>query len=132
MRNLREMLTRPKDNPQNIWKPPLGDRFRLAHGIAETLLAVHTCSWLHKGLRPENIVFFSTTKSIKDPYLLGWDYSRSSKRGQQTEPVVSWYPDAELYQHPSWFEEPSEEDDDKSRFRVEFDQYQLGCLLLVM
>lgn len=66
------------------------------------------------------------------PYslLLGWDSSRSSKIGQWTEPVVSWHQDLELYQHPLWFEDPSPEDDDKSRFRVEFDHYRLGCVLL--
>jgi len=129
-RTLRELLTRPDGKYRDIWKPPLGDRFRLAHQLAETLLAVHTSGWLHKGLRPENVVFFNPVRSVNESYLLGWDYSRSAKRGQKTEPVISWNEDAELYQHPLWFEEPSPEDEDKSRFRIEFDQYQLGCLLL--
>ncbi|KAE9374005.1 hypothetical protein N431DRAFT_502980 [Stipitochalara longipes BDJ] len=130
IRTMRDLLTRPAGKSREIWKPPLGDRFRLAHHLAETLLAVHNCDWLHKGLRPENIVFFSTERSINNPYLLGWDSSRSSRRGQKTEPVMSWHPDLELYQHPLWFEDPSPEDSDQSRFRIEFDHYQLGCVLL--
>lgn len=130
IRTMRDLLTRPEGKFKEMWKPPLGDRFRLAHRLAEILLEVHNCGWLHKGLRPENIVFFSTAMSVKDPYLLGWDSARSSKRGQKTEPVISWHKDSELYQHPLWFEEPSPQDNDKSRFRIEFDHYQLGCVLL--
>jgi len=130
IRTLRDLLTQPKETGRGMWKPALGDKFRLAYGLASTLLAVHNCGWLHKGLRPENIVFFSSSESIKQPYLLGWDCSRSAKRGQSTEPVIAWHADAELYQHPQYFEELADGEDNKSRYRIEFDHYQLGCLLL--
>jgi hypothetical protein len=130
IRTLRDLLTQPKETGRGMWKPALGDKFRLAYGLASTLLAVHNCGWLHKGLRPENIVFFSSSESIKQPYLLGWDCSRSAKRGQSTEPVIAWHADAELYQHPQYFEERADCEDSKSRYRIEFDHYQLGCLLL--
>jgi hypothetical protein len=130
MRTLRDLLVRPEGKPREIWKPALGDRFRLAHQLANTLLAVHGCGWLHKGLRPENILFFSSAKSVKEPYLLGWDYSRSAEKNKKTEPVVSWNTDAELYQDPRYFEEPEGDEGENSRFRIEFDQYQLGCVLL--
>jgi len=127
---LRDLLTRPKEKYKEVWTPALGDRFRLAYELAKTLLAIHNCDWLHKGLRPENIVFFSSEKSIKEPYLLGWDYSRSAKEGQQTEQVMAWTTDAELYQHPRYFDLTADSGEQKPRFRVEFDHYQLGCLLL--
>ncbi len=80
IRTLRELLTASQLD-QDIWKPPLGDRFRLAQHLTETLLTVNYCGWLHKGLRPENVVFFPTEKSVNKSYLLGWDYSRSGQRG---------------------------------------------------
>jgi hypothetical protein len=133
LRTLRELLTRPselsKRPHQDIWKPPLGDRFKLGLRIAETLLTTHNCGWLHKGIRPENIVFFTPSeKSIADPYLLGWEYSRSGKQGQKSEEVRTWNSDTDLYQHPDYFGGAA--GPEEGRYRPYFDHYQLGCVLL--
>ncbi|KAH6874397.1 hypothetical protein B0T10DRAFT_586357, partial [Thelonectria olida] len=130
-RTLRDLLTPPhlrsakESGPYG--KPPLGERFRLAQNLAQSVLQIHNCGWFHKGLRPENVVFFSHQNSVADPYLLGWESSRSGQEDQLTEAVHSWVDDAKLYRHPDWFKEPITS---TSRYRAEFDQYQLGCLLL--
>ncbi|KJZ70210.1 hypothetical protein HIM_10396 [Hirsutella minnesotensis 3608] len=130
-KSLRDLLTPQRHgNSKELcpqWKPPLGERFRLAQTLAESLLQIHNCGWLHKGLRPENIVFFAHNSSIANPYLLGWEYARSAREGQVTEAVNAWVEDAKLYRHPDWFKEPEAS---TSKYRIEFDQYQLGCVLL--
>jgi len=142
-RTLQSLLERsPQDNksfktiPHLVWKPPLGDRFQLALRLAETLLSIHNCGWFHKGLRPDNIGFFTSgQKSVRDPFLLGWEYSRSGQKGQCTENVLSWSGEADLYRHPGYDAEHLPENDGdevtrEGRFRAEFDQYALGCVLL--
>jgi hypothetical protein len=134
-RNFRDLLSRVQAGQgkefaktQDLWKPALGDRFKLAVVLSQTMLSIHNCGWYHKGFRPENILFFSNAKSIDNPYLLGWDYARLAQDGQKTETVLSWTSDAELYQHPG-LQEPAISKS-SSRFRLEYDQYQLGCILL--
>lgn len=133
IRTLRDLLSRPsgplKTASQEIWKPPLGHRFKLALRIAETLMTTQNCGWMHKGIRPENIVFFTVSqKSVTDPYLLGWEYSRSGEKGQKTEPIRTWNTDSDLYQHPDYFVEVT--GPEESRYKPYFDHYQLGCVLL--
>lgn len=133
LRTLRELLARPpelsKRPHQDIWKLSLGGRFKLGLRIAETLLTTQNCGWLHKGIRPENIVFFtSSEKSVTDPYLLAWEYSRSGRQGQKSEEVQTWNSDTDLYQHPDYFGEPRGLEE--GRYRPYFDHYQLGCVLL--
>ncbi|KAF2251189.1 hypothetical protein BU26DRAFT_517904 [Trematosphaeria pertusa] len=135
VRTLAEMLPAVRDEENKTLKhedlrPPLGDRFRLASGLAGTLLSIHNCGWLHKGLRPENVVFISRQTSITMPYLMGWEYSRPAQRGQKTETVISSGSELELYQHPDWFKVDRDSSSGEARYRKEFDQYQLGCVLL--
>ena len=130
MRTLESLIERPEQpsDPRlpkckRFPTPPLGQRFRLARRLSETLLSIHNCGWLHKGIRPGNVVFFASPEIDFDmPYLLGWEYSRKDASSEQTETVISADSGAILYQHP-----------DHARgqyYRQEFDQYQLGCILL--
>jgi serine/threonine protein kinase len=103
--------------------PDLGDRFRLAQKLSEFMLHIHSCGWLHKGLRPDNVLFFSTSPvSIKEPYIVGWEYSRKVANIEQTETILSDNHDADLYCHPDQLK--------KQSYRPQFDHYKLGCLLL--
>lgn len=112
-----------KDLMENFDTPPLGQRFRLAAHLSEMLLCINNCGWLHKGLRPENIIFFSGPEiDVQHPYVLGWEYSRKNLDEEKTESVFSSNANAELYQHPDHLM--------RKRYRQEFDQYQLGCMLL--
>ncbi|KAH7128861.1 hypothetical protein EDB81DRAFT_764017 [Dactylonectria macrodidyma] len=130
-RTLRDLLIPPHSRSQkesgSYGKPPLGERFRLAQNLAQSVLQIHNCGWLHKGLRPENIAFFAHQNSVANPYLLGWESSRSGQEEQLTEAVNAWVDDAKLYRHPDWFKEP---ETSTYKYRAEFDQYQLGCVLL--
>lgn len=74
--------------------PNLGDRFRLALKLSEFCLHIHSCGWLHKGLRPENILFFSDSDNaselsgtIERPYVVGFEYSRKEGAREITESV---------------------------------------------
>lgn len=49
---LRELL----QNNNSQWL--LGDRFRLAHGLALALFELHTVSWLHRNIFASNVIFF--------------------------------------------------------------------------
>ena len=40
-------------------KPELNERISLALALTETLQQLHTSGWLHKGIRSENVLFFS-------------------------------------------------------------------------
>lgn len=43
---------------------------------------------------------------------------------------MAWSTDAQLYQDPRSFEEMKDVVERRSKFRIEFDQYRLGCVLL--
>lgn len=130
MKSLKDLIERPEEpsdpklqRRKRFPAPPLGQRFRLARRLSETLLSIHNCGWLHKGIRPENIVFFTNPGvDFNMPYLLGWEYSRKDAAGEQTETVITADKNAMLYQHPDNVE--------RQYYRPEFDQYQLGCMLL--
>jgi hypothetical protein len=129
IQTLREMLTRPEWSGNRQWrqkrfqKPSLGQRFQLAAQLAEALGSIHNCGWLHKGMRPENIVFVGQRDmDINDPYVLGWAYSRRNAAEEQTEAILSAIQDIGLYHHPDYIR--------GERYCEAFDQYQLGCLLI--
>jgi serine/threonine protein kinase len=103
--------------------PLLGERFRLAQKLSELVYHIHSCGWLHKGLRADNIIFFSAPHmSIENPYIVGWEYSRKEAKVEHTESMLSGTSEANLYAHPSQLRgEP---------YCRKFDHYQLGCLLI--
>lgn len=56
-------------------------RFDLAKRLLASVVAVHTCGWLHKNIRSDNIFFFvergeNYRKDIKRPFLVGWGLAR--------------------------------------------------------
>jgi serine/threonine protein kinase len=105
-------------------KPLLGDRFRLAHGLAIALLDFHKVGWLHKSFSSLNVIFLAPTETalagcISDFYIKGFTRSRVDDLNAFTEG-----PSGEKdYQHPEYLK-------DSSRFRREFDYYSLGLVLL--
>ena len=64
----------------STYLPRLHMRFHLAAALASTLLEIHKQNWLHKGIRSDNVIFFTRNKnekrSIENPKLIGFDYSR--------------------------------------------------------
>lgn len=129
----------------------LGDRFDLAKKLIRSVVALHTCGWLHKNICPENILFFAArpssgqviSASKKDfgrPIIVGYGLSRPDDiadqgRQQHAEPSripfksVSRYDDANpnkesIYQHPD------KATNHRRRFRHSYDMYSLGLVLL--
>ena len=129
----------------------LGTRFALAKKLMRTVVALHTCGWLHKGIRPDNILFFpaqpaagrdGSHKNISRPILVGYGLSRPDDiiPGEETGPPArisrrrdyrKWDPHERAmeqrcfsYTHPEKFE------NETKRYRHEYDIYSLGLVLL--
>ena len=74
---------------ESTFKPSLTDRFILARKIARTVRRLHEEELLHKGIRSKNVIFFPTrtgaSRSIDDPWLVGFDFARRDSDGQYSE-----------------------------------------------
>ena len=108
-------------------KPSLNERLFIAYAMAETVLQLHTTGWLHKGIRPDNILFLQVGNqtwkdgTAKGPYLAGYDYARPSNAETETVPGE---PAIDLYRHPL-AQGPA-----RLNFNKTFDLFALGCVLL--
>jgi len=106
--------------------PVLGDRFQLAHNLAESVLEFHKVAWLQKGISSFNIVIFHSGKELNTPvdrmYFMGFLNSRQNEEFAFTEGPGN-DPEHEDFQHPEYSE-------GRLRFKPEFDYYSLGIVLL--
>ena len=127
-RSLRDLLLDKRNKEIGIMHP-LDHRIRLAHNLATAVLYVHSGRFVHKRIKPENIILFSKgskerfPQGIGDPFLVGFERSRpelgiSAKRGESD--IV-----ARIYQHPERWNVYAE-----SRFYMRHDVYSLGVVLL--
>ncbi|RSL86509.1 hypothetical protein CEP51_002759 [Fusarium floridanum] len=120
----------------------LDDWFKVARSVTRAVLCLHLAGWLHKGLRSENILYFTEDDGIisyEEPYLAGFEYSREISAPGQTEGVTDDL-EANLYRHvevqglPEEAEnaEEGESADSKGRtpFAMKHDIYSVGILLL--
>ena len=121
----------------------LGDLFTMAQVLSRALLFLHLASWLHKGIRSDNVLFFANDIVEVDlayPYLVGFEYSRADERSALTEELAD---DREfnLYRHPGSQGAPKDivEEDlnhgtsgrgTRSSYRRQYDIYSLGVILL--
>ncbi|KAF4333461.1 kinase catalytic domain protein [Fusarium beomiforme] len=108
-------------------KPSLTTRVRIARTIATSIWYLHATNWLHKGLRSENVVFPSR-ESIRtaSPFLCGFDYSRPSHMGEETERPAE-NPMHDIYRHPKvQFDVPRS---GRVGFNKLYDAYSLGVVL---
>ncbi|KAL8887450.1 MAG: hypothetical protein Q9205_006370 [Flavoplaca limonia] len=129
--------------------PDLGDRFDLAKKLMRSVVALHTCGWLHKRIRSENILFFAarsnpgevisaSRKNFARPVLAGYGLSRpddipdeeegkvprhQSRRENSPELEDSTYKRS-IYKHPEKATNPCR------RSRHSYDLYSLGLILL--
>jgi len=79
-------------------RPPLGQRFLLACRLAAAVSLFHATNWLHKAIRPDNILFASADR-ITDPLIVGFQYSRpAGDSSLEMRPPAN--PETELYYHP--------------------------------
>ncbi|KAI4237067.1 MAG: hypothetical protein LQ349_002141 [Xanthoria aureola] len=130
----------------------LGERFSLAKKLIRSVVALHTCGWLHKNICPRNILFFAARPApgqaikaskidFRCPVIVGYGLSRPddiADQGREEYPrkpgVSRWYPirapnktaRESIYQHPDKATNP------RRRFRHSYDMYSLGLVLLTV
>jgi hypothetical protein len=63
--NLRRLIEDRKTHPEYVFY--LGDRFTLAQGLANTVYQLLYLSWLHKGIRSENVQFYRPA-GVEEPW----------------------------------------------------------------
>ncbi|MCJ1451245.1 hypothetical protein MMC28_001581 [Mycoblastus sanguinarius] len=106
-------------------KPSLSKRITLAHAIARCLLYLHSVNWLHKGLRSNNIIFFtppSQAPSYWAPIVAGFEYARPDYPEEETEPPRE-HSEHDIYRHPAVLSRAS-------RSQKSHDIYSLGIVLV--
>jgi hypothetical protein len=90
--------------------PSLGQRFKLAHALAIGCMSLLLIEWVHKGIRPHNVLFFHTKATenqpsriwFENPFIVGFDYARPNLRGgpvQISNERADMIPEYNLYRH---------------------------------
>jgi hypothetical protein len=123
-------------NPSTLKrKPALEQRFRLAYQLANTLSGLYSSSWMHKSLRSDNLLFPHTYDpkqpktldglvSLSSPFLAGFEYSRQENEAQSLDALKPGDKESIIYRHPLYQGEAA------SGYRVEYDIYSLGLILV--
>ena len=124
MRSLQDFLA------GQTQRPSLNCRIAVAINLAETVLQLHTSAWLHKCIRPENVLFFKSgvdeweiSDDLPPAYLGGYEYARADNPLEVTE-APSAHRHSQLYRHPL------SKGQARVSFSKSFDLYSLGCVLL--
>ncbi|KAL8932238.1 MAG: hypothetical protein Q9216_006917 [Gyalolechia sp. 2 TL-2023] len=116
--SLRALLLRADDTY------PLNARVNIAQTLARSVMFLHDCQFVHKSLRPENIVCFATQGEWPDkPYMIGLDRFRLIDARSMRLSDDLWYKD--MYRHPSRQGIRPEQD-----YVMQHDIYSLGVCLL--
>ncbi|RYP47071.1 hypothetical protein DL768_006798 [Monosporascus sp. mg162] len=116
--------------------PSLSDRLKLMRTLTHCIERLHAVGWLHKGLCSDNILFFHGAKAdidLSEPYLSGFDYSRSAAASSLSEvPASSSLLDG-IYRHPNvQGQYPIEGSSEREGFNRYHDIYSLGIVMLEM
>lgn len=125
----------------------LGDRFNLAKKLIRSVVALHTCGWLHKNICPENILFFAarpasgqvisaSKKDLGRPFIVGYGLSRPddiADQGRQEDGLVHRKDISRRDDSPTrelLHQHPDKAANHRRRFRHSYDMYSLGLVLL--
>lgn len=116
-------------------KPSLGQKFRLALGLATCVSQLHMVGWLHESFRSSNILFFPPSKGhapappkssisidFSEPWVLGFEFSRLDIG--RTVGYADFDPERDIYRHPQ------RQGDPEVHFTRIHDIYALGVVLL--
>lgn len=138
-RSLRALLADPC-NEKLGQKHSLSDRVRLAQSIAAAVLYVHASGFVHKNIRPDNIIVFEPQlaatapvldkeackfpRAIGQPYLAGYDGIRKEEAATLMIDTIEWQ--QRLYLPPERLREKSQ----RTKFTWRHDVYSLGVVLL--
>ncbi|KAF2005157.1 hypothetical protein P154DRAFT_616410 [Amniculicola lignicola CBS 123094] len=117
---------------KKIPRMPLERRYRMAYRLAQTIMALQSIGWVHKGARSENMLFLSSKSSPDrltnheahpdDPWLFGFEHAR--EESDNTRKEVEFRLERMIYTPPSRWGTPQE------KFSYSHDVYALGVLLL--
>ena len=110
----------------NSKKPSLTKRIVLAHALASCVMYLHSVNWLHKGLRSNNVIFFTpegTTPKYSKPLISGFEYARPDFPEEETEPPPH-HSEHDIYRHPAVLARTM------SRSQKSHDIYSLGIVLV--
>lgn len=117
----------------------LGDRFRLAYILAESVHALHATGWLHKSISSHNILLLQQKNShpapsgnqqrppsLQNPYFTGFATSRPDDPNEYSSQTAA---DREmaLYCHP---DVQGSESQRVAGYRAIYDIYSLGLVLI--
>lgn len=100
---------------------PLGHRIRIAYTLTNMLENFHGVGWVHKALKPDNILFWSRSLPLRItdrtcmignvdlamPYLFGFEYARVEAPGSKLE--EDHVLENNLYRHPDRWSRPTTE-----------------------
>jgi len=106
-------------------RPTLGERFRIARELSQTLFQFHAVGWRHKSIRSENVLLVKSDEShiaYSPQYIVGFEFSRAENNRSTTEQDDVL--ERNIYRHPDRQGPPEE------RFHVRHDIYTLGVMLL--
>ena len=111
-------------------RPSVNQRVSIAVVLAETVLQLHTAGWLHKSIRPDNVLFFKSSSEewisnneIPAAYLGGYEYARADNPLETSEDP-STRRSTDLYRHTLSMGHG------RTPYSQRFDLYSLGCVLL--
>ncbi|KAL8691642.1 MAG: hypothetical protein Q9218_003177 [Villophora microphyllina] len=133
--SLRELLNR-------VPHCPLNHKLRFCCNIAQAMLYVHLVGWVHKSIRPDNILVFedeaiaakeaegadsqyqrSFPYHLSSPYLAGFEYARSVKALSDRTSDAEWR--VNIYRHPKRQHLVQNEE-----YTMAHDIYSLGVVFL--
>lgn len=124
MKSLDQLFSLP------MLRPSLNQRLKIATDLTETVLQLHTAGWLHKCIRPDNVLFFASSAKAWDSinevpsvYLSGYEYARADNPLESTE-------DPSMLRHARLYRHPLSLGQGRASFTKRFDLYSLGCVLL--
>jgi hypothetical protein len=113
---------------------PLDQRLRLCCDIAKAVLYVHLVGWVHKSIRPDNIILLQPKESsaipqfpyaLTDPVLAGFEYARATAEGALSDRKSDADWTHNIYRHPK-----RQGIERNEQYNMTHDVYSLGVVLL--
>ncbi|KAI2643380.1 prion-inhibition and propagation-domain-containing protein [Xylaria nigripes] len=107
-------------------------RLDLMRSIADTVLQLHTAGWLHKSIRPENIIFIAPRGSSNEaflnsePFIIGYEYARTDTKDSAN--AFTELPDTDL--ETDLYRHPQARGMKRETFQKRFDMYAMACIFV--
>jgi hypothetical protein len=98
----------------------------IAKYLVRSVSFIHTSNFVHKSIRPENILIFprrDSSSSLGKSFLVGFNQFRHSQQQSRLSGDSAWH--RNLYRHPT-----RQGTDVKDRYTMQHDIYSLGVCLL--